>query len=180
MGWNDRDPWQGALPLADPAPAASCRDAGVRQGISQPGRPELQAAPARRLVYVSRAAPGLGLADVYGIIRTAHAGNAPAGLSGALIFLDGWFVQLLEGRSPALEACFARIRRDPRHTQIGLRLRQQVHRPVLLGQPMALRTRACLDEDLLASFGYRPGFPVDGFPADVLVEFVVQACRRMG
>ena len=28
------------------------------------------------------------------------------------------------------------------------------------------------------AFGYRPGFPVERFPADVLVEFLVSACRR--
>jgi hypothetical protein len=44
---------------------------------------------------------------------------------------------------------------------------------------MALRTRACLDLGLLDAFGYRPGFPVADFPADILLEFVVQACRRM-
>jgi hypothetical protein len=27
------------------------------------------------------------------------------------------------------------------------------------------------------AFGYRPGFPVERFPADVLVEFLVSACR---
>jgi hypothetical protein len=43
---------------------------------------------------------------------------------------------------------------------------------------MALRTKACLDSGVLSSFGYRAGFPVTEFPADVLVEFIVQACRR--
>ena len=33
-------------------------------------------------------------------------------------------------------------------------------------------------EGLLEAFGYRPGFPVADFPADALLEFVVQACRR--
>ena len=37
---------------------------------------------------------------------------------------------------------------------------------------------ACLEPSLLEAFGWRPGFPVADFPADVLVEFVVQACRR--
>ena len=42
---------------------------------------------------------------------------------------------------------------------------------------MALRSRACLDPGLLDAFGYRPGFPVERFPSDVLVEFMVRACR---
>ena len=42
---------------------------------------------------------------------------------------------------------------------------------------MALRSRACLDPGVLEGFGYRAGFPVERFPADVLVEFLVSACR---
>ena len=45
-----------------------------------------------------------------------------------------------------------------------------MHARVFAGQPMALRTRACLDAGLLEAFGYRPGFPVADFPADVLLR----------
>lgn len=131
-----------------------------------------------RLVYVSRAAPRLGTAEVYAIIRRAHAGNGAAGVTGALVFLDGWFAQVLEGPSPALEACLGRIRRDPRHDRLELRIRAPTLLPAFAGQPLALRTRGCLEAGLLAAFDYRPGFPVAAFPADVLAEFVIAACRR--
>jgi hypothetical protein len=130
-----------------------------------------------RALQVSRAAPGLDAAAVHAIIRHAHAGNAPAAVTGALIFVDGWFVQLLEGPSASLDACLARIRRDPRHAAVALRGRERALARIFAGQPMALRTRACLDAGLLDAFGYRPGFPVAGFPADILLEFVAQACR---
>ena len=52
--------------------------------------------------------------------------------------------------------------------------------PLFPGQAMALRLRSCLPEPLLAGFDYRPGFPVDAFPVDVLTEFMVRACRRHG
>jgi hypothetical protein len=132
-----------------------------------------------RVVHVSRAAPGLDTGAVYAIIRHAHAGNASAAVTGALVFLDGWFVQVLEGPSASLDPCLARIRRDPRHEAMQIRQRERAHARVFAGQPMALRTRACLEPGLLEAFGYRPGFPVADFPADVLLEFVAQACRRM-
>jgi hypothetical protein len=94
-----------------------------------------------RVVQVSRAAAGLRQEEVYRIIRTAHAANTLAGLSGGLILVDGWFAQVLEGApGPAFDAC--------------------------------------LDPALIEGFGWRPGFPVEDFPADVLVEFVVRACHR--
>lgn len=130
-----------------------------------------------RLVYVSRSAPGTTLEGVFGIIRAAHVRNARDGLTGGLVFLDGWFAQLLEGEGPALAAAFARIARDPRHRAPVLRARERALCRLFPGQALALRSRACLDPGLLEAFGYRPGFPVDRFPADVLVEFLVRAAR---
>lgn len=159
-------------------PAAAFSGQGGSSAVTVPPCPEDGEALAR-LVYVSRAAPCLGTADIYAIIRRAHAGNGAAGVTGALVFLDGWFAQVLEGPSAILDARLARISRDPRHGALQLRQRQRVHARVFAGQPMALRTRACLDAGVLDAFGYRPGFPMTEFPADVLVEFIVQACRRM-
>ena len=131
-----------------------------------------------RIVYVSRAAAGVGDRDVYRIIRGAHEKNGPEGLTGALIFLDGWFAQLVEGPAPAVGRTFARIAADPRHAPPGLRIRTAALARLFPGQAMALRLRGCLPEPLLVDFGYRPGFPVDAFPVDVLTEFLVRACRQ--
>jgi Sensors of blue-light using FAD len=133
-----------------------------------------------RIVYVSRAAPGLGLDAVFGVIREAHAANARDGLTGGLVFLDGAFAQVIEGERAPLGACLARIRRDPRHERLELRAREPALCRLFRGQAMALRSRACLDPLLLDGFGYRPGFPADRFPSDVLVEFMVRACRGRG
>jgi hypothetical protein len=131
-----------------------------------------------RIVYVSRAASGVDDRDVYRIIRHAHAQNGAEGLSGALIFLDGWFAQLIEGPPPAVGRAFARIAADRRHGPPGLRIRTAALARLFPGQAMALRLRGCLPEPLLAAFDYRPGFPVDAFPVDVLTEFMVRACRQ--
>jgi Sensors of blue-light using FAD len=130
-----------------------------------------------RIVYVSRAAPGLGLDAVFGIIREAHRANDPDELTGVLVFLDGCFAQVIEGERAPLGACLARIRRDPRHERFELRAREAVFCRLFRGQAMALRSRACIAQGLLDAFAYRPGFPVERFPSDVLVEFLVGACR---
>jgi hypothetical protein len=131
-----------------------------------------------RIVYVSRAAAGVDDREVFGIIRGAHARNGAEGLTGALIFIDGWFAQLVEGPPAAAGRAFARIAADPRHGPPGLRVRAAALLPLFPGQAMALRLRGCLPEPLLAAFDYRPGFPVEAFPVDVLTEFMVRACRQ--
>jgi hypothetical protein len=131
-----------------------------------------------RIVYVSRAA-GPGFAEICGIVRTAHRVNARLGVTGALICLDGWFAQALEGPGPGLDAVWERLVRDPRHSGLDRRIRERgLCR--LFACPLALRTGADLDPALGAAFGYRPGFPVEDFPAAVLLEFLVAACRRHG
>lgn len=132
----------------------------------------------QRVLYVSRAAPGVDLPQVYEIIRTSHPMNSARGLSGALLFLDGWFAQVIEGSAGAVDAAFTRIRADRRHSCPGLRLRSTALGRLFPGQAMALRYRACLGDDFLAEFGYRPGFPVADFPADTLIEIMIRACRR--
>ncbi len=109
-----------------------------------------------RIVYVSRAAPGTGLETVFDIIRSAHVRNAHAGLTGGLIFLDGFFAQVIEGPAGPLAAAFGRIAVDPRHTGLAPRSRERALCRLFGGQAMALRTRACLDAGLLDGFGYVP------------------------
>lgn len=134
----------------------------------------------QRVLYVSRARPGVDLAQVYEIIRASHALNAERGLSGALLFLDGWFAQILEGPAGPVDETLGRVAADARHTDLGLRLRGRALGRLFPGQAMALRYRACLGEAFLADFGYRPGFPVTEFPADALIEMMVRACRTNG
>jgi hypothetical protein len=132
----------------------------------------------QRILYVSQAARGIGLADVYAIIRAAHSVNPGQGLSGALIFLDGRFAQIIEGPPDAVAATFAAVARDPRHAGVETRLRAPALGRLFPGQAMALRYRACLGGDLLGGFGYRAGFPVAEFPADVLTQFLIDSCHQ--
>ena len=131
-----------------------------------------------RIVYVSRAAPGIGSGEVYGIIREAHARNAAAGISGALIFMHGRFAQVLEGTAPALRAVWGAILRDPRHADVALRARERALCRLFPGQAHGAPDPRLPRSGPLEAFGYRPGFPVEAFPADVLLEFLVGPAGR--
>lgn len=131
-----------------------------------------------RMLTVSRAAPGFRLEALYGIVREAHARNPAAGLTGALVYVDGWFAHLIEGPAAPVAFTAGRIALDPRHGGIERRARERALCRLFPGQALALRTRACLAPGLFEAFGYRPGFPVADLPADMLVEFLVSACRR--
>jgi hypothetical protein len=77
-----------------------------------------------RLLYRSEAAiPGSRQAVeavVDGIVRSSSKSNATAGITGALVFASGTFIQALEGSVRSVEATFERICCDLRHRQFQL------------------------------------------------------------
>ncbi|MFY9293855.1 MAG: BLUF domain-containing protein [Methylorubrum rhodinum] len=54
------------------------------------------------------------------IVRLSAERNAAHGLTGALLYTRGVFIQALEGALPALEETFERICRDLRHRRVEL------------------------------------------------------------
>lgn len=131
-----------------------------------------------RIVYVSRAAPGIGAAQTYDIIRHAHNRNQARGLTGALLLLDGWFVQVLEGEPFRLRPCFERIERDPRHEALSLRARLHAPQRLFPGDWMALRMGQDLPPGLLQQFGYEAGLPARRFDGERLQALVLACCEH--
>jgi hypothetical protein len=128
-----------------------------------------------RIAYVSRAADGLAAREVYDIIRSAHNRNGASGLTGGLVVLDGWFIQVLEGEPFRVDACFARIAVDPRHRDVDVRSRVRVERRMFPGEWMALRQAGDISDDVLRACGYAPGLPTAHFDG-ARVEAFVRAC----
>ena len=58
------------------------------------------------------------IAEVQNILATARKNNAKAGITGALLFNEGLFAQVLEGPLSAIEKIFEAIQRDPRHSDV--------------------------------------------------------------
>jgi hypothetical protein len=52
------------------------------------------------------------------IYAEAAAFNASAGITGALVYLDGRWAQILEGHSAAITGLYHRIARDPRDSEV--------------------------------------------------------------
>lgn len=130
-----------------------------------------------RLVYVSRAVPDIGPRDAYDIIRVAQNRNSRYGVTGALILVDGHFLQVLEGDAFRIRERYARIAIDPRHTQIEVRQSRCIQQLTFSDEWMALRHDNEVTQITRETFGYAPGFPADRFDGDRLVAFAL-ACYR--
>src|SRR3954466_6147377 len=75
-----------------------------------------------KLVYCSRnRISGSGpevTEELQSILATSRANNAPAGITGALLYSAGNFAQVLEGPLSSIERTFELIQRDPRHSEV--------------------------------------------------------------
>ena len=56
--------------------------------------------------------------EIRSILASAHRNNPPAGVTGALLFNEGLFAQVLEGPVDSVSPIFEIIQRDPRHSDI--------------------------------------------------------------
>ena len=90
-----------------------------------------------RIMYSSEAAPGLATAELEGMLAESRIRNRTHGISGVLVFVDGAFLQILEGEKDDVLELMARIERDPRHHDIKVFSEQEVDERAFASWSMA-------------------------------------------
>ncbi len=108
--------------------------------LSHPNRSYATGQSCHGLVYASRFATAAGAHEALrDVRRSCWRLNADAGIGSALVAQDGLFCQWLEGPEAAVEAAFARIKRDKRHAGVTIVFRGETRRE-LQGWSMGLRS----------------------------------------
>ena len=69
----------------------------------------------RQLLYASNTSRDLADSVLDDILTSSRKNNPKAGITGVLLYIDGGFMQVLEGDGPALSETYARICKDRRH-----------------------------------------------------------------
>ncbi len=69
----------------------------------------------RQLLYVSNAAQKFPPKELDAILAASRRNNASRDVTGMLLYIDGGFLQVLEGPDESVAATYARICRDKRH-----------------------------------------------------------------
>jgi hypothetical protein len=73
---------------------------------------------AYQIMYSSEAKVPLTVAGLEEILHDARAGNEARNVTGALVYVDGVFFQILEGEEPVLRKLLASITGDSRHQSL--------------------------------------------------------------
>lgn len=73
-----------------------------------------------QIVYSSDATTPMQADDLEDILQYARKNNAEKGITGALVYIDGVFLQVLEGDAAELKTLMAKIAQDVRHEAVSV------------------------------------------------------------
>jgi hypothetical protein len=78
------------------------------------------------LTYLSTASRTFDPDELEALLPAWRVKNGAAGLSGMLLYVDGHFIQTLEGEEDDVDAAYEQIRNDPRHRDVDVALREEI------------------------------------------------------
>ena len=79
-----------------------------------------------RCIYASLAVPDFKEDELPLLLERARHFNALHSLTGMLLYIEGNFFQVLEGEAESVDALYARIMLDRRHTRVTLIIREPI------------------------------------------------------
>jgi len=77
-------------------------------------------------IYSSVATHQFNEDDIPKLLDHARAANAKRDISGMLVYINGNFLQILEGDAQVVDPLVARIQRDDRHKRMSLLIRERI------------------------------------------------------
>lgn len=117
--------------------------------------------------YISSANEAMSTEQLLMLLQECRENNAKLGVTGMLLYCNLTFVQVLEGDERAINDLLAKIRRDPRHSNVHLLSRKQIERREYADWSMGFKRVA--GEDLRSVEGLRNFFEKD-FNSEYLAQ----------
>ena len=90
-----------------------------------------------QIMYASQAAEPMSVAGLEAILADARTGNQARNVSGALVYVDGVFFQVIEGEEDVVRRLMANIANDTRHHSVKIIHEAEVEERVFRSWSMA-------------------------------------------
>ena len=136
-----------------------------------------------RLMYASRAVPAVDQEELIAILKKSKANNHKSGVTGALCFSEGVFIQVLEGGRTAVSKLYNRIANDARHSDVVLLNYDEIEERRFSGWSMGQVNMQRLNPALLLKYSEcakLDPFAVSGKVSMALFEEMVATAAIMG
>ena len=82
-----------------------------------------------QIIYSSESATPMQSDDLEDILEQARDNNAEQGITGALVYCDGVFLQIIEGEFSTIQDLMSRISRDVRHETVTVLRHAEIQAP---------------------------------------------------
>ena len=128
-----------------------------------------------QIVYASVAKDSLGQKELVDLLKGSVARNAKAGVTGLLLYKDGRFMQVLEGRESVVVPLFSKISRDPRHHHVVPLMHGRIQERHFPNSAMAFRNLDSAEVRDLPGYSDFLNTPLNG---DLLKENLAE-CERL-
>ena len=90
-----------------------------------------------QVIYSSQATSAMSVPELEEILVDARRGNEKRGITGALVYVDGVFLQILEGEKEAVLSLMRSISRDSRHSSVKVFHEAELEEPIFGSWRMA-------------------------------------------
>jgi hypothetical protein len=104
-------------------------------------------------MYVSHTSPDLTPGELDKVLTSSRRNNAMLGITGLLLYIDGGFLQMLEGEERAVRELYTRLSQDRRHWDMRLMLDREVRERAFVGWSMGFERPAMDDPETAGMFG---------------------------
>ncbi|WP_422016113.1 BLUF domain-containing protein [Roseateles sp.] len=112
-----------------------------------------------QVIYSSASTTPLQQEDLEDILNQARSNNARSGITGALAYVDGCFLQVLEGQAEAVQALMARIATDLRHETLTVLQAGEIAAPAFPDWQMACVSATAAQVAVWAGLSARTELP---------------------
>lgn len=90
-----------------------------------------------QIIYSSVSSTPMQLEELETLLEHARSSNARQGITGALVYVDGLFLQILEGEEQSVQRLMAKISGDIRHETVTVLQEGEISYPVFSDWKMA-------------------------------------------
>ncbi len=136
-----------------------------------------------RLLYASRVAGEAQCDLIQSIMQASHANNPRLGITGILCHSDRLFMQVLEGGRDKVNALYAKLLHDARHTDVMLLHYEEINERKYAGWTMGHVNLAKVNPSILLRFSDLPGLDphaMSGRNSLALIDDLIAAAAIIG
>ncbi len=135
-----------------------------------------------RLIYASTANDGVDMNEFKRILETAQRNNAHRDLTGVLCFNSRVFLQALEGSREAVNDLYAKLLRDPRHSNLAIIKFEQIEQRKYSDWSMAFAAASMNNRAMYLKHGMQSQFNPYGMSdtqAEALLHEMAASATKM-